>query len=96
MSNNEITFKDTDLREALRRKYANTPTLPADFKERIMKGILKDWNMKTMRLGEIITVLAAAISLAACTAQNGKPQQPQEDYIPNDTTAICFPEPIIR
>ena len=20
----------------------------------------------------------------------------QEDYIPNDTTAICFPEPIIR
>ena len=96
MSNNEIRFKDSDLREALRRKYANTPTLPADFKERIMKGILKDWNMKTIRLGESITVLAAAISLAACTAQNDKPQQPQEDYIPNDTTAICFPEPIIR
>jgi hypothetical protein len=37
MSNNEIRFKDTDIREALRRKYANTPTLPADFKERIMK-----------------------------------------------------------
>ena len=29
-----ITFKDTDLREALRRKYANTPTLPADFMEK--------------------------------------------------------------
>ena len=42
MSNNEIRFKDSDLREALRRKYANTPTLPADFKKRIMKGILKD------------------------------------------------------
>ena len=96
MSNNEIRFKDTDLREALRRKYANTPTLPADFKERIMKGILKDWNMKTIRLGESITVLAAAIYLTACTAQNDKPQQPQEDYILNDTTAICFPEPIIR
>ena len=96
MNNNEIRFKDSDLREALRRKYANTPTLPADFKERIMKGILKDWNMKTIRLGESITVLAAAISLTACTAQNDKPQQPQEDYIPNDTTAICFPEPIIR
>ena len=35
-------LKDSDLREAIRRKYANTPTLPADFKERIMKGILKD------------------------------------------------------
>ena len=29
------TFKDTDLREALRRKYANTPTLPADFMEKM-------------------------------------------------------------
>ena len=36
-----ITIKDTDLREALRRKYANTPTLPADFKEKKMK-ILRD------------------------------------------------------
>ena len=25
------TYKDTDLREALRRKYAETPGLPADF-----------------------------------------------------------------
>lgn len=54
--------------------------------------------MMTRQFWESITVLAAAISLAACTAQNGKPQQPQEDYILNDTntTAICFPEPIIR
>ena len=37
-----ITFKDTDLREALRRKYANMPTFPADLKETIMKGIQKD------------------------------------------------------
>ena len=29
------THKDTDLREALRRKYANTPQLPADFSERL-------------------------------------------------------------
>lgn len=35
------TFKDTDLREALRRMYANTPPPPAGFKERIMKGIKK-------------------------------------------------------
>ena len=29
-----ITFKDTDIREALRRKYTNTPTLLADFMEK--------------------------------------------------------------
>ena len=34
-----ITFKDTDLREALRRKYANTPTLPADFMEKRKLGM---------------------------------------------------------
>lgn len=31
------TFKDTDLREALRRKYADTPPMPADLSERLMK-----------------------------------------------------------
>ena len=30
-----ITFKDSDLREALRRQYANAPMLPADFMENI-------------------------------------------------------------
>ena len=40
MSNNEIRFKDTDIREALRRIYANTP--PADFMEKMMKRVLKD------------------------------------------------------
>ena len=39
MNNNEIRFKDSDLREALRRKYANTPQVSADFKESIMKRI---------------------------------------------------------
>ena len=31
------TNKDTDLREALRRRYANTPSLPTDFTERLME-----------------------------------------------------------
>lgn len=31
------TYKDTDLREALRRKYANTPQLPSDFMNRMHK-----------------------------------------------------------
>jgi hypothetical protein len=36
------TFKDTDLREALRRMYTNTPPPPANFTERILKRVLKD------------------------------------------------------
>lgn len=33
------TNKDTDLREALRRKYADTPQLPENFSERLMQRI---------------------------------------------------------
>ena len=35
------TYKDTDLREALRRKYSDTPQLPADFMA----------NMETSQIG---------------------------------------------
>ena len=33
------TFKDTDIREALRRKYTNTLTLLANLKESIMERL---------------------------------------------------------
>lgn len=33
------TNKDIDLREALHRKYADTPQLPEDFSERLMQRI---------------------------------------------------------
>ncbi len=39
MYNDMNRFKDSDLREALRRKYVNTPHVPADFNENIMKRI---------------------------------------------------------
>ena len=35
-------LKDSDLREAIRRKYANTPHVPADFEENIMNRMMKD------------------------------------------------------
>ena len=35
-------FKDSDLREALRRKYANTQSMHAYFEENIMNRIMKD------------------------------------------------------
>ena len=37
-------LKDSDLREALRRKYVKTPPVPADFEENIMNRIMKDWD----------------------------------------------------
>ena len=37
-------LKDSDLREAIRRKYVNIPQVPIDFEEIIMKRIQKDWN----------------------------------------------------
>ena len=40
--NHMNTFIYTDLREALRRIYANMPLPPAGFKERILKRVLKD------------------------------------------------------
>ena len=36
------TFKDTDLREALRRMYSYTPPPPANFTEGILKRVLKE------------------------------------------------------
>ena len=39
--NHMNTFIDSDLCEALRRIYANTPPPPAGFKERILKSVLK-------------------------------------------------------
>lgn len=43
------THKDTDLREALRRKYANTPQIPADFSERLMKRMEESVSAKKPR-----------------------------------------------
>lgn len=43
------TYKDTDLREALQRKYANTPQIPADFSERLMKRMEESVSIKKPR-----------------------------------------------
>ena len=40
--NNMKTFKDSDLRKAIQRKYADTPPIPAEFKERFLIRILKE------------------------------------------------------
>lgn len=60
------TNKDTDLREALRRRYADTPQLPENFSERLMQRIgQQDEKPKKLRvwLYPAIGVVAASLLL---------------------------------
>jgi len=55
------TYQDTDLREALRRKYADTPQLPADFMQRMQKSAPKPTRRPKY-------AYIAALAAAACIA----------------------------
>lgn len=59
-----MTDKDTDLREALRRKYADTPQLPDDFSQRLMQRVAQQ-EKKSRRLRHLWPLTAAA-AVAAC------------------------------
>ena len=77
------SFKDTDLREALRRKYADTPPMPADLSERLMK--LGDCNshQATERprhrywpyITAAIAVAASILLLIVLHLGKGQPEQ---------------------
>ena len=56
------TNKDTDLREALRRKYADTPQMPTDLGERLMKRVEATKATPKRRYWPYITT---AIAIAA-------------------------------
>ena len=58
------TNKDTDLREALRRKYADTPQMPADLSERLMKQLETTRKTPKRRYWPYITAaMAIAVSI---------------------------------
>ena len=54
-------FKDTDLREALKRKYAETPQLPADFMAKMQEKIQPQPAAKTKGLWRWMTVAACLL-----------------------------------
>lgn len=59
------TYKDTDIREALRRKYARTPQLPADFMNRMQQATLSSRGGKRSLHRWVYPVsIAAAILIA--------------------------------
>lgn len=64
------TFKDTDIREALQRKYADTPKVPSDLSERLLQRIDKAEETTSTRreLPIVLRWLAAAAVLVAVLA----------------------------
>jgi hypothetical protein len=57
------TYKDTDLREALRRKYADTPQLPADFMQRMHHATEKQMSKKWINKASAVLAVAASVAL---------------------------------
>ena len=62
-------YKDTDLREALRRRYSDTPQLSADFADRLMQRIEEPRPRKKGRIkslpywGRLVGAAAASVAL---------------------------------
>lgn len=76
------TYKDTDLREALRRKYADTPQLPVDFLEGLTKRAAQQSKARrTVRLWRTsLAAIAVAASIVAIVLLV-KPQQAESDNV---------------
>lgn len=83
------TYKDTDLREALRRKYADTPPMPADLSERLMKRMETTREMPRRRYWPYITAaIAAAASILLLIVLNfGQGQTGQTPVMAEKPTA---------
>lgn len=83
------TYKDTDLREALRRKYADTPPMPADLSERLMKRMETTREMPRRRYWPYITAaIAAAASILLLIVLNfGQGQTGQKPVMAEKPTA---------
>ena len=83
------TYKDTDLREALRRKYADTPQMPADLSERLMKRMETTREMPRRRHWPYIAAaIAAAASILLLIVLNfGQGQTGQKPVMAEKPTA---------
>lgn len=83
------TYKDTDLREALRRKYADTPQMPADLSERLMKRMETTREKPRHRYWPYITAaIAAAASILLLIVLNfGHGQTGQKPVMAGKPTA---------
>lgn len=92
-------LKDTDLREALRRNYAETPQLPEDFMERIHEAVEQEESQprraRRYRLAAAITSIAAAILIAFLLwpeSQDTTLKQPEQPVIAEVTSPKTEPK----
>jgi hypothetical protein len=74
------TYKDTDLREALHRKYADTPQLPVDFMAKMEQRMDAKPNGRTRRLWPWLSIAASILLIIGIsmtlmpTEQQDKPE----------------------
>ncbi len=67
-------YKDTDLREALRRRYSDTPQLSADFADRLRQRIEEQTAKPKHRRVWLYSGIAAAAASVALLIALHKPQ----------------------
>ena len=82
--NTDKPFKDTDIREALRRRYANTPKLPDGFMASMEQRMADRENRRPLILSAL--AVAAAIALLVLLV---KPHQAQPDRGALATTHVA-------
>ena len=90
--------KDTDLREALRRRYSDTPQLSADFADRLMQRIESPKNRaKSSRFSPLslwrgrgvrLVGIAAAASVALLIALHKPQPQPTIPLLKEEVVAV--------
>ena len=81
-------YKDTDLREALRRKYADTPKLPADF----MKDTLprREGRTRVLRWMAAAACLLIIVGVGLTLLHKEEPAKP-EQIIVKQTKPVPVP-----
>ena len=86
------TFEDTDIREALQRKFADTPQVPSDLNERLLQRIQKEEDTApkhrilpiALRWIAVAAVLVAVLALFTWKSHSTKiqPQMAKQENAP--------------
>ena len=92
------TYKDTDLREALRRKYANTPLLPSDFMSRMHQASRPKKNYLILRRWLYPISIAAVLVLAVLIWPKQQEGSATQEVVPEvaETESQPVPQPIVE
>ena len=90
----ETRYKDTDLREALRRKYADTPQLPADFMANMEQQMVKD--APTVRRWRWVAAAAVAMLLCSVSAVFYNRHSEQPALVAQTDSTKATPQTVIK